>query len=1049
MVKRVLFFCIAALLLLPPVGVAGLQAGQGEIKGQVTDSQRNGVPGTTVVFRNITTGKEYQATTDQNGEYSISSVEMGRYTLQTQTAQITAGTQVNVDTAGTYTVMIVQDTSGQLEVRAETQAQDTSTATIKSVYDDLQIELLPQPNAINKNGRFFGPYNLSLLGEAVTTGFILQNGVGPSVGGRPNTSNNYHVNGIDNNNQAVPGPLMTITNEATTDFTLMQGQQPPQFGHSTGGQMNAILADGTNQWHGGVYDYLNQRKLNAVEPVLRGQPTMSYDQNRIGGKVGGPLMKNTLFGFADFEYIPMHARQLFLNPAFAPTAAGFAALAATPGLSATNLGVLQNNVQVSQTPVTTTTVNGVTIPLGLVNSGVRVAQNQYNGIANVDWNMSGKSSLGLRYLYNDIGTNAFGSNLPAFTVPGSVRSMLGAISYTTTPTSFLTVNVNGGYNRLSENIGGGSFVFPGLRAFPNVTIQGLGLPLGSTVAVGRTRTNMYQASGSADWRLASHDIRFGIDVRILQSELGNFGTANGSFTFSSLERFLRDLPPDVGGVQTFNGTSFIGDRNLLHPFVQDSFRTHGVDVELGLGYEYSSLPQSLDKQGRFSGLSVPGLITFSKSRADRWNFEPRVGLAWSPSNSGTVVRGGFGILYDALFMSGSLLAPDMTVRTVSSATLNTPGFFGSGGVTAPTTTAGGIGSFVSLHQELPYIIHWNGAVAHALWGKLAGELKYMGHHGVNLPLQSLLTGSVVSPGSSLPVFFTNPGIATLDSLSTTQAGLAATTTPFTTAGFTNSIITTSPDGNSWYNAVAFKASETFSAGTQVMAQYTYQDQHANATGTPLDLVFGKRMEQVPWSQKHRATVTPIIDIASMLPHSSGWVREVVANLSFMGTVTYARGSRIPAFSAIDTGMNANGLGSGVFINPNGAIGVGTGVTPLTNSSGQVVAFLANNPNAQIVSGAPGTFSTARPTVRLADTRNVDLSVVKRFSVPEHLKVEVRGDAYNLWNHAQFTGMPISTLGAALRTTPSFLVPDSTLFNNIRGTLSGNPRTIQLALRVLF
>src|SRR6266481_6922985 len=358
MVKRLLLLCTAALLLLPQHGLAGLQAGQSEIKGRVTDSQNNGVPGMTIVFRNVTTGKEYQATTDQNGDYSIASVEIGRYTLQPQTVQISTGSQIDVDTPGTHTVMIVQDPAGQLEVHAETQAQDRSTATIKSVYDDLQIELLPQPNAINKNGRFFGPYNLSLLGEGVTTGYILQNGVGPSVGGRPNTSNNYHVNGTDNNNQAVPGPLMTITNEATTDFTVMQGQQLPQFGHSTGGQMNTILADGSNQWHGGVYDYLNQRKLNAVEPVFRGQPTMSYDQNRIGGKVGGPVMKNNLFAFGDFEYIPMHARQPLLNPAFAPTAAGFAALAATPGVSATNLAVLQNDTQVSQTPVATTTVNG-------------------------------------------------------------------------------------------------------------------------------------------------------------------------------------------------------------------------------------------------------------------------------------------------------------------------------------------------------------------------------------------------------------------------------------------------------------------------------------------------------------------------------------------------------------------------------------------------------------------------------------------------------------------------------------------------------------------
>jgi len=1026
--------------------MAGLRVGQGEIKGRVADSQGRGVPGTTVVFVNITTGREYQATTDQNGDLLIPGLEAGRYALKSQTGQITTGNQINVDVGGPNTVSIVQDTNGQLEVRAETQEEDRSTAPIRNVYDDLQIQLLPQPNAITKDGKFYGAYNLSLLGEGVTTGYIFQNGVGPSVGGRPNTSNNYHVNGTDNNNQAVPGPLVTVTNEATTDFTLMQGQYYPQFGHSTGGQMNAILTDGSNQWHGGVYDYFNTRKLNAVEPVLRGQPTVRYDQHRIGAKAGGPLKTNNLFAFLDFEFIPLRSRQTFLNPALAPTDAGFTALGGVPGVSRTNLAVLQSVVEVSQTPIATTTVGGLTVPLGLVNSGVYTHQNRFNGIANIDWTMSGKSALGLRYVHNDTGTNAFGSSLPAFTVPGHSRYLLGAINYTATPSAFFTFDLNAGYNRLDQKVN----VLPGLSAFPNVTIQGLGLPLGSNVAVGSSRANTYQASGSADWRIASNDIRFGMDLRRLQSIFGNFGTEAGTFTFSSLERFLLDLSPNAGGLQTFGNPSFVGNRTMIHPFIQDSFRFMGTDVEVGLAYEYSTLPESLRRQVALSSLSVPGLITFTKPRSDRWNFEPRVGIAWSPSStSHTVARGGFGIIYDALYGNSSLLTPDMSVRTITSATLNTPGFFSSGGVTAPTTATGSVAAFVPFRQELPYIVHWNGAVSHGFSGRLAAEIKYMGHHGVNLPLQSIISDTRVSAASSLPVFFTTPGIATLNSLTTTQAGLATAPTPFTTAGFTNSMLTVTPEGNSWYNAAAFKITETFTGGTQVMAQYTYQDLRSNATGTPLDLAFGKRMEQVPWNQKHRATITPIIDVASMLPRCRGVFRDVIANLSLMGTVTYAKGARIPLVSAIDTGMNASSLGSGVFVNPNGVAGVGSGVTPLTNSSGQVVAFVATNPNAQIVSGAPGTFSTARPTMRLGDTRNIDLSIVKRFSIPDRAKLELRGDAYNLINHPQFTGMPISTLGSPLHPTPSFLIPDSSLFSNMVGTLSGNPRTIQLALRVMF
>src|SRR5207248_9270768 len=136
-------------------------------------------------------------------------------------------------------------------------------------------------------------------------------------------------------------------------------------------------------------------------------------------------------------------------------------------------------------------------------------------------------------------------------------------------------------------------------------------------------------------------------------------------------------------------------------------------------------------------------------------------------------------------------------------------------------------------------------------------------------------------------------------------------------------------------------------------------------------------------------------------------------------------------------------------NPAGIPGTGSGVVPLSNSAGQTVAFLAANPSAQIVAGAPGTFSSERATMRLNDTRNVDLSLVKRFTVPERAKIEVRGDAFNILSHPQFTGMPISSLGTGFGITPGFLLATNPQFNNIRGTLSGNPRTLQFALRLLF
>jgi hypothetical protein len=186
-------------------------------------------------------------------------------------------------------------------------------------------------------------------------------------------------------------------------------------------------------------------------------------------------------------------------------------------------------------------------------------------------------------------------------------------------------------------------------------------------------------------------------------------------------------------------------------------------------------------------------------------------------------------------------------------------------------------------------------------------------------------------------------------------------------------------------------------------------------------------------------------------HTSGMTHNVLADFSIMGTLIYGSWPRVPLFSGVDTGLNGNSLGSGVFVNPAGIPGSGSGVTPLTNSSGQTVAFLASDPNAQFLTGAPGTFSAERPTLRLGETRNVNLALVKAFSIPDNAKIEVRADGYNIFNHAQFTGLPPATLGPGigLGINPTFLLASGPEFNNIRSSFSSNPRTIQLTLRVLF
>src|SRR5436305_13508794 len=129
MVKRVVFICAAALLLLWPGRIAAQQTRQGEIRGRVADTSGNPVPDVTVIVRNTTTGTQHEANTDQNGEFLITGIEPGRYALQGQSGQntvILGHTNVDIDT--TSNVSIQWDANGDLEVRAETQVGDRSSA---------------------------------------------------------------------------------------------------------------------------------------------------------------------------------------------------------------------------------------------------------------------------------------------------------------------------------------------------------------------------------------------------------------------------------------------------------------------------------------------------------------------------------------------------------------------------------------------------------------------------------------------------------------------------------------------------------------------------------------------------------------------------------------------------------------------------------------------------------------------------------------------------------------------------------------------------------
>ncbi len=157
-----------------------------------------------------------------------------------------------------------------------------------------------------------------------------------------------------------PGPLVNLPNDAVAEFTVQQNQFSPEFGHSSGGQFNTVVKSGSNKFHGAAYEYFSNRNLDAgdnLSAVSGNSLHPRYDSNRFGGDVGGPIKRNKLFFFVDYEYNPT-GNTASAGQIDAPTAAGYSLLSGLTGISKTNLTILQQYLGTAPTALSPAAAGG-------------------------------------------------------------------------------------------------------------------------------------------------------------------------------------------------------------------------------------------------------------------------------------------------------------------------------------------------------------------------------------------------------------------------------------------------------------------------------------------------------------------------------------------------------------------------------------------------------------------------------------------------------------------------------------------------------------------
>ncbi len=1071
----------------------------GSITGTVSMMSGGSVADATVSIENLTSGVRHQAMTDNGGNYRFDNLPSGRYRMNVSTPQITGtpSEDINFDAAAPKTVNITLQagtpgTSGaatlqngtpqvtaQVQVQQSVPALDTTTPQIMSPFNNHAVEYPTAPNYLEKNGSFYGAYNLSLIPPGVASNGGFGFARGPVVGGQRPISNNFYIDGVDNNNRAIPGPLLTVSNDATSEFVSFQNQFPPEWGHTGGGQFNAVVKTGTNQVHGELYDYLqNNRWLNARDAMMvgngfNGQPR--YDQNRLGANLGLPIVPNRLFFFGSFEYIPLGLTGVPTSPVFAPTEAGFATLRNMGGISQTNLGVLRNYVGSANTATNFSTVNGTQIPIGPVSfAGVNQYQNQYNGVGSLDWDINNSDQLRARYVHNELQANNDGAQIPTFFTPLRDRSLMASVAEYHNFSPVFVNELRLGYNRFNQTIQNNNVAFPGLNVFPMLSVQqDLNLQMGNGFLGNPAALNTYQLSDNVNWNRGRHVIKFGADTRRFIGPLtfANFGS--GFYNFSNMNAFLNSVAPASSGFGNFSNLTYPGNNWDTYAYLNDSWQVSPhFNLNLGVSYSYTTIPKIYSYQGLNSIADVPNVLTFREPNTQKTNFAPIVGLAWSPgSMSHTVFRAGFGMNYDTSYGPGSIpsIPPGFFSTTFVNQITYYPGFFGLGAFVqpfpftffTPSVTAEQARAMTTTYiqdQQTPYTMQWNASIQQEL-GKLFVEARYLGIKAVHLPTEGVLNAvSPVSASQSLPLFYGQPTQTQLNALPLTLNSLqASTTNPLAQYGFTNPITTINSQGWSWYNGLAISARERFGAGFQGNLSYTWSHLIDNMSGPAFNragmFTFTERMigkGNSLYDHRHRLVGTLLWDVGGIGSTGPNWMRDVLANFVLSGTYTYESPSSAFLQSDVDAGL-AGGFASGVFVNSNGVAGTGSGVTPQYNSAGQIVGYLANNPNAQFIAAGAGTFpNSARSMFKLEPINNFDTAAYKRFALRDHFTFEVHAEAFNVLNHPQYIPGETFSIGNPNPLSMSnLLIPGAENFGNVGGVFSSHPRVLQVGLRLLF
>jgi len=1083
------------------------------IVGTVADPTGAPIAGATVIVTDVDRGTELVATTNETGAYNVPRIPVGNYELKVsakgfQTAVHPAFTLVLNQTARIDVAMKVGQVSETVEVSSSAPLLQTQSTEISTIIDAKTNASLPLASRNYIQLTLLAPGVTVVNPQALTQAQSMTSSGRPYINGNREQANSFLLDGVDNqeniNNEVAYQPSV----DAIQEFNLITQNASAEFGQYQGGIINTTIKSGSNSLHGSAFEFFRNDILNAnswQNGLTIGSPNpnpLVQEPNGVGKKpqlrwnmfgatIGGPIVKNKLFFFADFQGQRFdHPQTTTRYQVFTDRerAGDFGQLCTEGGGTFDGAGnctggaQLKNPTTAANVPFNNLATAGFTISPVAANLfasnkyphaqvDTAVADNFSGGVGNqlnnnqgdlkIDYNLSQNDHISGRYSQFHV-SNPFTQTFtlgaranPDFSEqPGQNLSVSWTHSFSPSLLNDFRVGINHvrfssgfsdlGLGNFSQGLGiaGGNAQAPGLLA---LNFANAGLNLGTPDIEQHFGDGTLQFSEGVIWTRGQHIIHAGFQywrMRENSAYSGNDGVL-GSLNFTSDQASFSDagnfwLGDVSNGARQGAGQEWGMRGDTYAAYVQDDWRiTSTLTLNLGLRYEdhtpWTEIHNRMVNFGLFSGaIEVAGQDGNSRALVNSYNgignYQPRIGLAWSPEFLGGkgVVRAAYSV---SSYMEGmgsnlrmSQNRPFVPAVSAVSGTDVTTGF----GPPAPLCTGANLACYDGV-RIFPWdpnlrpanVQQWNLSVQQQLSNETTFQIGYVGQRGAHLVVPEIITQrELAAPGSCPPTTPPSPCVGTPGPYFAGNPALRDEITggAGTFSGLPAALATFS-GANQAYNALQATLQKRFSSGLQGQVAYTYSKCMTDATGyfgggwggTQTSLpasfwqnIYDRKAEWGPcyFDQTHILSAyanyqLPFGHGKKMGANMSRVANAIVGGWEVSPIITLHSGNAMTAGLAFFDNSGTGGAGPFGFARPDCG---GAPSYPKTHLTGSQTGIQWVDPSAFTVPDLNTFGNCHNGSVRGPTLAQVDLGVHKDFAISETKGFEFRSEFINLFNH---------------------------------------------------